>query len=91
MRRPYRPVGRMAAAQPDDPLTLSADVIVAYLRRMGKLEMADFVRHLANGVAAANRRAQGHFEHCNMLAARLEKYEPKERPHDPHPKPESSD
>ena len=82
---------RYRGAPTDQPLTLDADVIAAYLERMNQPDMASFVRHLSDGVAAANRRAQGHFEHCNVLAARLEKYEPKERLHDPHPKAESSD
>lgn len=82
---------RYRRAPTDQPLTLDADVIAAYLERMNQPDMASFVRHLDNGVAAANRRAQGHFEHCNVLAARLEKYEPKERLHDPRPPAEASD
>jgi PAS domain-containing protein len=81
----------LSGAPSDQPLTLDAGVIAAYLERMNQPDMASFVRHLSDGVAAANRRAQGHFEHCNVLAARLEKYEPKERLHDPHPPAESSD
>lgn len=82
---------RWDAHRLDEPLTIDADVIAEFLDRYRKHEMADFVRDQSNGVAKANRRADALFQHCNMLAKRLEQYEPQGKLHDPHPKPESSD
>ena len=74
----------------DEPLTIDADCIAAYLERMRRPNMADFVRHLGRRVQESNQRE-------DMLAARIDAlestYEPRttERIHDPRPPAEASD
>lgn len=75
----------------DEPLTIDADCVASYLERMRRPRMAEFVRHLGEGVAAANRRADSYFQQANALAKRLEALEPRDKPHDPTPPAEASD
>lgn len=78
-------------APAEEPLTIDADCIAAYLHRMRRPGMAEFVRHLGSAVAEANRRADGYFQRANALAKRLEALEPQDKPHDPRPPAEASD
>jgi hypothetical protein len=68
----------------------SADDIVAELRRIDRINMAEWVRGMDFRLAAANRRAASYFERILELERQLPQ-EKKEKMHDPTPPPESSD
>lgn len=78
-------------AKDDHLIPIGGDIIALHLERTGFLNMASWVRHIDQEVAAANKRAHGYLQHANQLAARLEQYERKDKPHDPRPPAEASD
>lgn len=62
----------------DEPLTIDADVIAAYLKRMQKPRMAAFVRHMERRDRDAWQREQDAQERYAWLYRRLCKYEPEQ-------------
>lgn len=78
-------------AKDDHMLTIGGDIIAAHLENTGYLNMADHVRHLDRAAAAANRRADLYIEKYYALLRTFEPERPREKLHDPQPKPESSD
>lgn len=81
---------RWANERLDEPLTIDADCIAAYLHRMRRPRMADFVRHLGLKAQRDNKKEMSLLARINELEA---KYEPRvrERIHDATPPAESSD
>lgn len=79
------------SSEPDEPLTIDADVISAYLERMGKPSMARFVRHLGRADQEENLRERQLRDRVRELEAKYEPPAPREKPFDPTPPPEASD
>lgn len=82
---------RSSHQPPDEPLTIDADVISAYLERMNKPSMARFVRHLGRADQEENLRERLLRDRVRELEAKYEPPAPREKPHDPTPPPEASD
>ena len=76
---------------PDEPLTIDADVISAYLERMNKPSMASFVRHLSNCDQQTNLKEMRLRDRIRELEAKYEPPADREKPFDPTPPPEASD
>lgn len=75
----------------DEPLTIDADCIAAYLHRMRRPGMAEFVRHLGKRVQEANQREARLIASITELQAKYEPPAPREKIHDPRPPAEASD
>jgi hypothetical protein len=61
---------------PNDPLTITTEVVVKELERLGYERMAGFVKRLGDGVAAANKDRDRVLETLEKVRARLHQYEP---------------
>lgn len=81
----------MIPGRDQDMANIDGEVIATHLARTGYRNMAEHVRRLAERDAAAYLRYESLRKHCDMLAIRLEAYEPKDKPHDPRPPAEASD
>lgn len=86
----YRRSGGRRYEEADEPLTIDADVIAAYLNRCNKPSMASFVLHLGRRLQDANKREMELF---NRVVALQAKYEPSQPRVEPNymPPPEASD
>ena len=60
----------------DEPLTITTEIVVQELRRLGYERMAGFVHRLGDGVVNAERRAQWFHQDAAKLLERLRQYEP---------------
>ena len=60
----------------DEPLTIDAEVVAAYLERMARPSMAAFVRALDGRTRDAYLREEALKDKVSALAKRLHRYEP---------------
>ena len=88
----YRRSGRRYE-EPDEPLTISADVIAEYLERCNKPGMASFVRRMGKNDTEWYGRLRDEQTRYEALYQRFIQYEPEQPRHERNfqPPPEASD